>query len=404
MIDQTSTEREILEIPCVARVGTFDELNEAGYLAANADIRLSGWSPAEHFRKFGHAEGRLQAVNQEQIAAMREEKLRKLRFRREPVTPRTYGQPANFVSYETTAEFGIPEIPYVSSLVYGGPFVAEVRSNPDKLCLDVGAGLRFSCFQNVINVDIYPSLSTDVMSVGEDLPFEDEQFDYVMCIAVLEHTRRPWQVARELCRVLKRGGKFLVDYPFLQQFHACPNHYFNATPSGAISLFEPYCDIESSTVHSNQHPIYAITGILEQWRDGLRGDARSEFERLTVEAILGRPPEGHLAADYCTELTQETQRVVAAGSTVTGTKRRAVEPATSHDPPYSMLMRLRSRETELKKASARIEHLENELGGCEQRLQSNLQTVNDVFHSRSWRLTAPFRAAAHMLRHMKSSG
>jgi 2-polyprenyl-3-methyl-5-hydroxy-6-metoxy-1,4-benzoquinol methylase len=54
----------------------------------------------------------------------------------------------------------------------------------------------------VVNLDIFRSVSTDVISVAEDMPFADEQFDFVLCFAVLEHVRRPWDVAREIGRVL----------------------------------------------------------------------------------------------------------------------------------------------------------------------------------------------------------
>jgi SAM-dependent methyltransferase len=172
---------------------------------ANADVQRSGLSAKEHFLQYGQREGRLQWINEKEVAEMREEKLPKIRFRRQPFGPRAYGQAANFIDAETLAEFGIPDAPPVSSSTYGGPFVEEVRHNPDKLCLDVGAGLRFSCFSNVVNTEIYRSFSTDVVCVAEDLPFEDDQFDYIMCISVLEHTLRPWEAARELCRVLKTG-------------------------------------------------------------------------------------------------------------------------------------------------------------------------------------------------------
>lgn len=40
---------------------------------------------------------------------------------------------------------------------------------------------------------------------GERLPFEDKEFDYVICNQVLEHVEHPETFIKELCRVAKRG-------------------------------------------------------------------------------------------------------------------------------------------------------------------------------------------------------
>jgi SAM-dependent methyltransferase len=47
-----------------------------------------------------------------------------------------------------------------------------------------------------------------VEGVGEDLPFEDGEFDFVLAISVMEHVRDPLQVFREVHRVLRPGGGF----------------------------------------------------------------------------------------------------------------------------------------------------------------------------------------------------
>ena len=44
-----------------------------------------------------------------------------------------------------------------------------------------------------------------VPAVGEDLPFKDKEFDYVICCHVLEHAEDPRQFLEEQFRVAKRG-------------------------------------------------------------------------------------------------------------------------------------------------------------------------------------------------------
>ena len=330
------------EIACVERPLNAGAVNELAYLSVNPDVRKTGMTARAHFALTGRQEGRLQSVNNRQVAAMREVKLARLRFRRPPTVPRAHGEPANFLTAALIAEFGISDAPPVSANQYGGPFIEEVRSDPRRLCLDIGAGLRHSCFSNVVNTEIYPSVSTDVRCVGEDLPFESDQFDYVICAAVLEHTRRPWDVAREICRVLKPGGKVLVDYPFLQGVHGYPHHYFNATPQGAISLFEEQCDIVSTTIEPNNHPIRAIWWILQAWRHGLQPGDRDAFEKLTIGGLLATPLDQLAAAGYCQNLSLDVQRIIPAGSTLIARKRLAGGTASPRPRKQPRSPRIRS--------------------------------------------------------------
>ncbi len=47
--------------------------------------------------------------------------------------------------------------------------------------------------------------------VGEDLPYETEKFDAIVCVDVLEHVADLNQVIEEVARVLRPGGLFLFD-------------------------------------------------------------------------------------------------------------------------------------------------------------------------------------------------
>ncbi len=315
-------DKTVTEVACIERPTSVEAIQEAGYFAANPEVRGMGVSAQFHFATAGRREGRLQWINMDEVAAMREEKLSRLRFRRPPEGQREYGQAANFLTPRLIAEFGIPETPPISANLYGGPFIDEMLSDGRRLCLDVGAGLRHSCFSNVVNTEIYNSASTDVICVGEDLPFEDNQFDYVICAAVLEHTRRPWDVAEEIIRVLTPGGKVLVDYPFLQGVHGYPHHYFNATPQGAISLFEGGCEILSSTIEPNNHPINSIWWLLASWRHGLDGADRQQFENITIGELLATPLDQLQNAGFCRNLREDIRQIIPAGSTLIARKKR----------------------------------------------------------------------------------
>lgn len=45
------------------------------------------------------------------------------------------------------------------------------------------------------------------------LPFADATFDYVFSIEGIEHFENPWTFTKELCRVLKPGGRLFISTP-----------------------------------------------------------------------------------------------------------------------------------------------------------------------------------------------
>ena len=49
------------------------------------------------------------------------------------------------------------------------------------------------------------------VGVGEALPYQDGEFDVVVCVDVLEHVSDLPQVVQEIARVLRPGGTFLFD-------------------------------------------------------------------------------------------------------------------------------------------------------------------------------------------------
>ena len=60
----------------------------------------------------------------------------------------------------------------------------------------------------------------------------------VHCEAVLEHLEFPDEAVREMYRVLAPGGIVFAATPFLQPYHAYPDHYQNFTLRGHVRLFE----------------------------------------------------------------------------------------------------------------------------------------------------------------------
>src|SRR5262249_22644967 len=72
----------------------------------------------------------------------------------------------------------------------------------------------------------------DAIYNGDRLPYDDESFDTVLSIQVLEHTPRPQALLNEMSRVLKRDGTLILSAPFCFRLHEEPHDYFRYSPHG----------------------------------------------------------------------------------------------------------------------------------------------------------------------------
>lgn len=104
-------------------------------------------------------------------------------------------------------------------------FILE-RVTPSTHMLDLGAGAGIVPEMNFLDkaervcgvdpdprVVDNPHIHEGRVGFGEDIPYEDESFDLVICDNVLEHLENPDEVFREVRRVLKPGGRFVAKTP-----------------------------------------------------------------------------------------------------------------------------------------------------------------------------------------------
>ena len=110
--------------------------------------------------------------------------------------------------------------------------------------LIIGAGDKIewynSLFSNkslVITSDVHSQFKPDVVFDSHQIPFADESFDLIIAGQVLEHTFKPWIVAKELERVVKTNGNLLIEIPFSFPYHSPPYDFFRFTFTGLRSLF-----------------------------------------------------------------------------------------------------------------------------------------------------------------------
>jgi len=123
--------------------------------------------------------------------------------------------------------------------------VSLVRdAGENAMVLNVGAGYTDLGLQ-VINVDIFDSGTTDVIGSAMALPFPDATSDLVILQGVLEHVQDAAGTIAESIRVLKPGGLFYTEMPFLQPYHESPIDLRRSTRPGLATLCAPLTEIES---------------------------------------------------------------------------------------------------------------------------------------------------------------
>ena len=182
--------------------------------------------------------------------------------------------------------------------------------------LDCGAGRRPRRTPHVVNVEIVDYGSTDVLAVGEALPFADASFDAAISLAVLEHVRDPFACARELLRVVRPGGKILAAVPFLQPVHGFPNHFYNMTQQGLENLFADGGEILECVVPPYGHPIFAVQWLLREYLAGLPEGAHEEFASMTIGEAAMIDPRAYLGRRPATQLSAKARSIVSCLNTV----------------------------------------------------------------------------------------
>ena len=80
----------------------------------------------------------------------------------------------------------------------------------------------------------------DTMGDLRKLPFGDETFDAAVCVQTMEHVNQPFEVTREIGRVLKSGGRYYLSAPMMWYQHQKPHDYYRYTSFGLEYLLKEY--------------------------------------------------------------------------------------------------------------------------------------------------------------------
>jgi SAM-dependent methyltransferase len=305
---------------------------EALYLAANADVArhvAAGGDAWRHFERHGRAEGRKQLTRDAAGLEGTRGAAKYARFAHLLAADRGAGGSFRFLAEADSFPIAygaethdLTDYDDESANPGLSDFVETVRANPDKLYLDVGCGRRGRTFDNCLYLEVYPSVSADiVIEPACRYPIADASLDGIGCFAVMEHMEEPWIAAAEFRRMLKPGGMVFIDYPFLVPVHGYPSHYYNATREGLARLFNEGFEQVRLATDPNQTPDYAIQWQLAGLIEMLTDDAvREEIRAMSVGELAAQPPGNPFWQKVIAATPEKARSMFAAGNTLIARK------------------------------------------------------------------------------------
>jgi len=146
--------------------------------------------------------------------------------------------------------------------------LVEIKSIENLRVLNIGAG---GPVQGIIElslntkkgttIDIDPARKPDIVMDVTNLEFNDNSFDLVIMMEVLEHVKEPKKALSEIYRVLSHNGKLIMSTPFILGIHDEPYDYYRYTKYGLEYLLSDY-KIEIQETNDFAHTILVLIGRL----------------------------------------------------------------------------------------------------------------------------------------------
>ena len=96
---------------------------------------------------------------------------------------------------------------------------------------------------DIVDAEKFDYSNSDITPFnGEDIPFEDEKFEGLICTEVLEHVQHYQKLIDEMYRVMKTGGTGIVTIPWSARYHYIPYDFFRYTPSSLKTMFSKFSE------------------------------------------------------------------------------------------------------------------------------------------------------------------
>lgn len=147
----------------------------------------------------------------------------------------------------TDGLIGKKEYFLIDTTVYS--FFMVIRRYIDKYVkgdvLDAGAGKLALKFLLIKKAERYYAMDKYIASEGLDvvgdlnsIPLKEDTFDVITCLQVIEHTKDPGDVIKNLAFSLKESGVLILSAPHISYLHGEPEDYYRYTKYGLRHLVE----------------------------------------------------------------------------------------------------------------------------------------------------------------------
>jgi ubiquinone/menaquinone biosynthesis C-methylase UbiE len=126
--------------------------------------------------------------------------------------------------------------------------------------------------------DLYPQIfrlgNAEIKQGNLDgkLPYQDDSFDYAVCVEGLEHIENPANAIRELSRVVKSNGEIIVSVPNIMNieerlkwlFFGYTSHFKPLTAESLAAIREEFGSMEEIALHVNPIGYSELRFLLEK--------------------------------------------------------------------------------------------------------------------------------------------
>lgn len=129
------------------------------------------------------------------------------------------------------------------------PLLRKYSGDPHATNLQVGvdgAGKKFG--SNWVSLDRFDERPCiDFRDSLDATGFLPESFDFILCLAILEHVDHPRTCALEMHRIAKPGGRVWIESPFSNIYHPGERYgdHWRFSPSGLEIIMKPFKKIET---------------------------------------------------------------------------------------------------------------------------------------------------------------
>lgn len=141
----------------------------------------------------------------------------------------------------------IGEFFYISAKI--GKRLAKFFNNSHDKILDLGCGenpwYHKSMKGNITCFDKSKSGITHIVGDADFLPFKPNSFDKIVSINSFYYFKNPFNVAKDLRRILRKNGKLVIVTPFFYPIHDIPFDNYRFTEHGIKHILEECFIIEN---------------------------------------------------------------------------------------------------------------------------------------------------------------